>query len=72
MIAIAMGAYGDATAVAFGFSKAFNDGHTVVKMAGTYDSQQRAGASAGIGYQFLAFALPVGGPPPAHPQRASA
>ena len=52
MIAVAMGAYMDATAVAVGFSKAFNDGHTVVKLSGTYDSQQRAGASAGVGYQF--------------------
>ena len=52
MIAVSVGAYMDATVVAFGFSKAFNDGHTVVKLSGTYDSQQRGGASAGVGYQF--------------------
>ena len=52
MIAVSMGVYQSETAVAVGFSKAFNDGHTVVKMGGTWDSRSRAGASTGIGYQF--------------------
>jgi autotransporter adhesin len=52
MIAIGGGAYLNGTAVSFGFSKAFNDGHTVVKLGGTYDSSRNAGASGGIGYQF--------------------
>ena len=52
MIALAGGTYMNASAVALGFSKAFNDGHTVVKLAGSYDSRSRAGASGGIGYQF--------------------
>lgn len=52
MIAIGGGVYLNGSAVAFGFSKAFNDGHTVVKLGGTYDSSRNAGASGGIGYQF--------------------
>ncbi len=52
MIAIGGGTYGDQAAVAFGASKAFNDGHAVAKLSGTYDSQGRAGASGGLGYQF--------------------
>jgi autotransporter adhesin len=52
MIAIGGGTYRSGSAVAVGFSKAFNDGHTVVKMAGSYDSRSTVGASGGIGYQF--------------------
>ena len=52
MIALGGGTYMDATAVALGFSKAFDDGHTVVKLSGSYDSRGRAGASGGVGYQF--------------------
>ncbi len=52
MIAIGGGAYGSQSAVAIGVSKAFNDGHTVMKLGGTYDSQGKAGASGGVGYQF--------------------
>ncbi len=52
MIAIGGGTYRNASAVALGFSKAFNDGHTVVKLAGSYDSRESVGASGGIGYQF--------------------
>ncbi len=52
MIAIAGGTYGGQSAFALGFSKAFNDGSTVVKLSGSYDSQGRAGAAGGIGYQF--------------------
>jgi len=52
MIAIGGGTYMDQSAFAIGFSKAFNDGHTVAKLAGSFDSRGRAGASGGIGYQF--------------------
>ncbi|WP_380786038.1 YadA family autotransporter adhesin [Sphingomonas sp. R86521] len=52
MIAIGGGTYRTGSAVALGFSKAFNDGHTVVKLAGSYDSRDTVGASGGIGYQF--------------------
>ncbi|WP_164913363.1 YadA-like family protein [Sphingomonas sp. UV9] len=52
MVAIGGGTYAGQSAVAVGMSKAFNDGHTVVKLSGTYDSQGRAGASGGVGYQF--------------------
>ena len=52
MVAIGGGTYAGQSAVAVGMSKAFNDGHTVVKLSGTYDSQGRAGGSGGIGYQF--------------------
>nr|WP_246587099.1 YadA-like family protein [Stakelama flava] len=52
MIAIAGGTYGGESAVAFGFSKAMTDQHSVVKLSGSYDSRGRAGASAGFGYQF--------------------
>ena len=52
MVAIAGGTYGGQSAVAVGFSKAFDNGNTVVKFSGSYDSQGRAGAAGGIGYQF--------------------
>ncbi len=52
MVAIGGGTYAGQSAVAVGMSKAFGDGHTVVKLSGTYDSQGRAGGSGGIGYQF--------------------
>ncbi len=52
MVAIGGGTYAGQSAVAIGMSKAFNDGHTVVKLSGTYDSQGRAGGAGGIGYQF--------------------
>lgn len=52
MLAIGGGTYAGQSAVAVGMSKAFHDGHTVVKLSGTYDSQGKAGASGGIGYQF--------------------
>ncbi|SFN76832.1 YadA-like family protein [Sphingomonas sp. OK281] len=52
MVAVGGGTYAGQSAVAVGMSKAFNDGHTVVKLSGTYDSQGKAGASGGIGYQF--------------------
>ncbi len=52
MLSMAMGAYGGQTAFAVGMSKAMSDGHTVVKLSGTYDTRNRTGASAGVGYQF--------------------
>jgi autotransporter adhesin len=52
MIAMAGGTYQGQSAFALGMSKAMNDGHTVVKLSGTYDTQGRAGGAAGVGYQF--------------------
>jgi autotransporter adhesin len=52
MISMAMATYQGQSAVAFGASKAFNDGHTVMKVGATYNSSGAVGASAGIGYQF--------------------
>ena len=52
MIAIGAGTYGGQSAVALGLSKAFDDGRTVMKLGGSYDSQGRVGASGGVGYQF--------------------
>ncbi|MGU3391097.1 beta strand repeat-containing protein [Sphingomonas sp. M1A8_2b] len=52
MVAMGGGIYAGQSAVAIGVSKAFSDGHTVVKFSGSYDSQGRTGASGGVGYQF--------------------
>jgi autotransporter adhesin len=52
MIAFGAGTYQGQQAIAFGLSKAMSDGHTVVKVAGTYDTRGKAGANAGVGYQF--------------------
>ena len=52
MVAMAGGTYQGESAFALGLSKAMSDGHTVVKLSGTYDTQGRAGGAAGIGYQF--------------------
>ena len=52
MIAGGISAYRDQTAFAFGASKAFNDGHTIVKASGTVDTRGTAGAAVGVGYQF--------------------
>ena len=52
MVAIGGGTYRGQSAVAFGASRAFNDGQAVVKVGGTYDSRGRAGANAGVGFQF--------------------
>lgn len=53
MVAGSMGVYRDRTAFAIGASKAFNDGHTVIKGGATYTSYGSTfGANVGIGYQF--------------------
>jgi len=52
MVALGAGTYQGASAVAFGFSKAFDDGHTVVKFGATYDNRGKVGANGGVGYQF--------------------
>ena len=52
MIAIGGGTYGGQSAVAVGVAKAFNDGRTVMRLSGSYDSQGKVGASGGVGYQF--------------------
>ena len=51
MIAIAGGTYQGQSAIAFGFSEAFSDEHTVIKASASYDSRGKAGASVGMGYQ---------------------
>ncbi|MGN6620156.1 MAG: YadA family autotransporter adhesin, partial [Sphingomonas sp.] len=53
MIAGGIGAWRDEAAFAFGVSKAFNDGHTVVKGGATFTRRsERFGANVGVGYQF--------------------
>ncbi|WP_343529030.1 YadA-like family protein, partial [Sphingomonas sp.] len=53
MIAGALGVYQDQTALAVGFSKAFVDGHTVVKGSASFSTQAGlVGGNVGIGYQF--------------------
>ncbi|MET0269622.1 MAG: YadA-like family protein [Sphingomonas sp.] len=52
MIAMAGGTYRGQSAFALGLSKAMSDGRTVVKLSGTYDTQNRVGGAAGVGYQF--------------------
>ncbi|MDJ0275845.1 YadA-like family protein [Sphingomonas sp. 2R-10] len=52
MVAIGGGTYRGQSAIAFGASRAFNDGRAVVKVGGTYDSQGYGGANAGVGFQF--------------------
>ncbi|WP_156677945.1 YadA family autotransporter adhesin [Sphingomonas profundi] len=52
MVAFAGGTYRGQSAFALGLSKAMDDGHTVVKLSGSYDTQNRVGGAAGVGYQF--------------------
>jgi autotransporter adhesin len=53
MIAGAFGVYRDETSFAFGASKIFNDGHTIVKGGATFTTRSaQVGANVGIGYQF--------------------
>lgn len=52
MIAMAGATYGGESAFAFGLSKAFNDGITVVKLSGSRDSRGRTGVTGGVGFQF--------------------
>ncbi len=52
MVAIGGGTYRGQSAIAFGASRAFNDGRAVVKVGGSYDSQGYGGANAGVGFQF--------------------
>ncbi|MEP9402192.1 beta strand repeat-containing protein [Sphingomonas silueang] len=52
MIAAGVGTYRGQSAMAFGASRAFNDGQAVVKFGGTIDSRGYAGANAGVGFQF--------------------
>ncbi len=52
MVSIGGGTYRGQSAIAFGASRAFNDGRAVVKVGGTMDSQGYAGANAGVGFQF--------------------
>jgi autotransporter adhesin len=52
MVAVGGGTYRGQSAIAFGASRAFNDGRAVVKVGGTYDSRGYGGANAGVGFQF--------------------
>ena len=53
MIAGALGVWRGETAFAFGLSKAFNDGRTVVKGGATFTNRSSTfGANVGVGYQF--------------------
>jgi autotransporter adhesin len=53
MIAGGIGVWRGETAVALGLSKAFNDGHTVVKGGATFTNRSSTfGANMGVGYQF--------------------
>jgi autotransporter adhesin len=52
MLALAGGTYRGEASFAVGASKAFVDGHTVLKMGATYGTHASVGASAGLGYQF--------------------
>jgi autotransporter adhesin len=52
MVSMGMATYQGQTAIAFGAARAFNDGHTVMKVGATYNSSGAVGASVGAGYQF--------------------
>lgn len=52
MISLGGGTYAGQSAIAIGLSKAFEDGHTVIRIAGSRDTQGRTGVNGGVGYQF--------------------
>ncbi|QNE32979.1 hypothetical protein F1C10_14325 [Sphingomonas sp. NBWT7] len=52
MVAIGGGTYRGQSAFAFGASTYLNDGHSIFRLGATVDSQGKAGANAGYGYQF--------------------
>ncbi|HWT41266.1 MAG TPA: YadA-like family protein, partial [Sphingopyxis sp.] len=52
MLAFGAGTYRGQSAFAMGLSRVMDDGRTVVKIGATYDTQERAGANVGVGFQF--------------------
>jgi len=52
LVAGAVGTYGGETSFAFGVSKIFDDGHTILKGGVTVDTQHTVGGNIGIGYQW--------------------
>jgi autotransporter adhesin len=52
MLAFGAGTYRGQSAFAIGLSRVMDDGRTVVKFGASYDTQEHAGANAGVGFQF--------------------
>ena len=52
MLALGAGTYGGQSAFALGLSRVMDDGRTIFKAGATYDTQDRAGANLGVGFQF--------------------
>ena len=52
MLAFGAGTYQGQSAFALGLSRVMDDGRTVIKVGATYDTQERAGANVGVGFQF--------------------
>lgn len=52
MLAFGGGTYQGQSAFAIGLSRVMDDARTVVKAGVTYDTQERAGANVGVGFQF--------------------
>lgn len=52
MLAFGAGTYRGQSAFAVGLSRVMDDGRTVIKVGATYDTQERAGANVGVGFQF--------------------
>ncbi|HEX7752796.1 MAG TPA: YadA-like family protein, partial [Novosphingobium sp.] len=52
MLAFGAGTYRGQSAFALGLSRVMDDGRTIIKFGATYDTQEHAGANAGIGFQF--------------------
>ncbi|RFB04814.1 hypothetical protein DX908_05685 [Parvularcula marina] len=52
MLALGVGLYENQHGVAFGFSRAFAEGHALLKVGANYNSANNLGASAGVGWQF--------------------
>jgi autotransporter adhesin len=52
MLAFGAGTYRGQSAFAIGLSRVMDDGKTIVKFGATYDTQERAGVNAGVGFQF--------------------
>ena len=52
MIAAGVGTYRGRSAMAIGFSHALDNGRSAFKLGLTYDSSEKVGANAGVGFQF--------------------
>ena len=49
---IGMSTWQGEQAIAFGFSKASDNGRVVVRATGSYNSRSEGGAAVGVGFQF--------------------